>query len=831
MREGAGVGHYLRDVRQDLGFAGRSLRGRPGLLAATLLTLALGIGATTALLTMADQVYLRPLPYPAADQLHMVWGVTDTFDQVQPSYPDFRDWRGSVRSADLTFALGEVYAVDTDQGVEQVVGGAVADGFFDVVGTRPLLGRTFAAEEEREGAGVVVLSHRLWTRMFGGDPGVVGSSIVLNGTSRQVIGVMPAGLEWPEWVELWEPLAAAAGGAPELDRRDGRVDTRALARVRTGFSPQQAEAELRAVAAALAAEHPDTNEGLSLRLESLREQVIGDVRASVTLMAVAAVLILILTTANVAAMILGRSLERRRELAVRAALGAGRGRLVRQLITENAALALAGGLLGTGLAVLAVRLMARSAVAAGVMTGVPLPRLTELGVDVRVLAVAIAVTLAAALLLAAPPAIAAVGTAPASRLRGQGRDGGAGRGTVRAQGGLAVAQLAIAVAMVAGAGLLARTLDEIRATDPGFEPAGLVVLRVFPPDAYATPEARIALYDGLAERAAAVPGVAGTALINHMPYAGGQVPTALAPADGWPAGGPPGGAPGDETMGALFRTVSPSFFAVAGQRIVRGRGFTMGEARSDVVVLSEGLARSIWPQDDPVGRRILMTNPNPRSDQWGEVFTAEIVGVAADVRNNPRAEPLSTVYVPHAREAWGNTFLVVRSAGRAEDIVAPLRAAVAEVEPTLPTATVQPLLRHVHNATQRERAFARLMGAFGLVALVLAGMGTYGALTNLVARRLPELGIRAALGARPHQLRRLVFRRAGTLLVLGATTGAALAVAFGSIMGDLLYGVVPADLVSVIGAAALLVAVGAVASAVPAIRAGRADPVRLLGAE
>jgi putative ABC transport system permease protein len=822
---------YLREAVRDLGFTGRALRRRPGLLMATLLTLALGVGATTALLTMADHVYLRPLPYPAADRLHTVWGVTESFDQVQPSYPDFRDWRGSVRSAELVFALGEVYALGTDDGVEQVVGGAVADRFFQVFGTRPLLGRTFADDEEREGASVVVLSHRLWMRTFGGDPAVVGSDVVVNGTWRRVVGVMPAGFEWPQWAQLWEPLATAAGGAPELERRDGRIDTRALARVRDGYSPGQAEAELRAVAAALAAEHPDTNEGLSLRLESVREAVIGDVRASIVLMAVAAALILILTCANVAAMLLGRSLERGRELAVCAALGADRGRLVRQLLTENAALALAGGLLGTGLAVLAVRLMARSAVAAGVITGVPLPRLTELGVDGRVLAVAIAVTLAAVLLMAIPPAIAAVGTAPAARLRQQGRGGGAGRGTVRAQVGLAVAQLAIAVAMIGGATLLMRTLEEIRTTDPGFEPSGLVVLRVFPPDHYPTPEARLALYDELAERASAVPGVAGAALINHMPYAGGQVPTALAPADGWPAGGPPGGAPGDTVMGALFRTVSSSYFAVAGQRIVRGRGLAPEEARLDVVVLSEGLARLIWPDEDPIGRRLRMTNPNPRSEEWGEPFTAEIVGVAADVRNNPRAKPLPTVYVPHGRDAWGNTFLVVRGAGRAEDIVAPLRTAVAEVDPTLPTASIQPLVRHVHGATQRERAFARLMSAFGLVAMVLAGMGTYGALSNLVARRLPELGVRAALGARPAQLRRLVLRRAGWMLAAGTGAGALLAVALGTLMEEMLFGVVPADLASVLAAAALLIAVGVVASAVPAVRAGRADPARLLGSD
>lgn len=813
---------WSEDVVADVRFAGRDLRRRPGSTVAALLTLALGIGATTALLGMVDHVLLRPLAYAAADDLYSVWGVTSSFDQVQPSYPDFRDWREGTRSVGLAFALGDVFAVRGPEGTEQVTGSAVSSDFFRVLATPAALGRTFAPDEERDGAPVVVLSHGYWQRRFGGDASVVGRDVVLGDVPHTVVGVMPVGFEYPFWSELWLPLARVQDAVPGLRQRDARVDTRALARVAPGASRDAAEAELRAVAARLAAAHPETNEGLSLRLAPLTEEVVGDVRASLLLMGVAGALVLLLACANVAALLLGRGVERSRELAVRRALGAGRRRLLRQLFTENMVLAVVGGAAGTAVAALAFRAMAASAVSAGLMQALPLPRLTELGVDGRLLIVAFGVTLLAGLVFGLAPALWGAAGGPAARLREQGRGGGAGAGAMRAQNALTVAQLAIALALLLGAALLVRTLDQLRDVDAGFRPDGLLVLRVFPSDAYPGPEARIALFDQLRDRAAAVPGVSGAALINHMPFAGGRVPTQV-----WPVGS----AAADTAVGALYRTASPRFFDVAGLPVVRGRGFEPDEAAADVAILSVQLAEWLWPDDDPVGRYVRLANPTPPSPRRGEVYAARVVGVAADVRNAPREDPLPTIYVPHARDAWGNMFVVARAAGAPGAVMGPLRSALSEVDASLPVADLEPLSQRVLNATGRERILARLMLGFAALALVLSVVGIYSAMSNLVARRLREIGIRVALGARPGDVRRLVLRRALLLVAPGLVLGAAAAVALARVMEGLLFGVTPGDPASFIAATALLGTVGLLAAWVPARRAARVDPADLLRSE
>lgn len=816
------VGAWAEDVVADVRFAARELRHRPGSTVAVLLTLALGIGATTALLGMVDHVLLRPLAYAEADELYSVWGVTQSFDRVQPSYPDFRDWREGTRSVRLAFALGEVFALRGPEGTEQVTGSAVSSEFFRVLETPAAVGRTFVPEEEREGAPVVVLSHGYWQRRFGGDPAVIGRDIVLGGAAHTVVGVMPLGFEYPVWSELWLPLARYQDVVPGLRQRNARVDTRALARLDPGESREAAEAELRSLAARLSDAYPETNEGLSIRLTPLPEEVIGDVRPPLLLMGVAGALVLLLACANVAALLLGRGLERSRELAVRRALGADRRRLLRQLITENMVLTVIGGAAGTAVAALAFRAMARSAVSTGMLRALPLPRLTELGVDGRLLLVAFGVTLVAGLVFGLVPALWGTGDPTAARLREQGRGGAAGRGAVRAQNALTVAQLAIALTLLLGAALLVRTLDELRAVDPGFRPERLLVLRVFPSDAYPSADARTALFEQLRERAAAVPGVTGAALINHMPFAGGRMPTRV-----WPVGS----AAADTAVGALYRTASPGFFEVAGLPVKRGRAFEPGEAAGDVVILSEQLAESLWPGGDPVGRYVRLENPTPPSPRRGEVYAARVAGVAEDVRNAPREDPLPTIYVPHARDAWGNIFVVARAAGDPAAVIGPLRKGLGEVDASLPVAELEPLSQRVLEATGRERVLSRLMLGFAALALVLSVVGIYSALSNLVARRLREIGIRIALGARPGDVRRLVLRRALLLLAPGLALGAAAALALGRVMEGLLFGVSPGDPVSVLAAAGLLGMVGMLAAWAPAVRAARADPTDLLTPE
>ncbi|HUH13451.1 MAG TPA: FtsX-like permease family protein, partial [Longimicrobiales bacterium] len=648
---------------------------------------------------------------------------------------------------------------------------------------------------------------------------LIGRPVVLTGVEHTGGGVMPAGFAGPEWSEIWVPLERVRGESPLFQQRDARVDARALARVRDGVAVEQAEAELGAIAASLARRHPDSNEGLTLRLSSLREDVVGAVRPSLVAMLLAAGLVLLLACANVAALLLGRAVERSRELAVRGALGASRLRLMRQLLTESLVLAGVGGLLGTALALVGVRVLATSLGTGWGAGGIPIPRLGEIGADPRALALALVVTLAAGVLFGMAPALSSTSSQPAARLREQGRGGGLGRGAARLHFGLAVGQLALAAALLAGAGLLLRSLEEIRAQDPGFQPEGLAVVRIFPPERYGSPEARASLFDRLEERARAIPGASGAALINHMPYGGGLVPTRIAAAEA------------DSMRGAVYRTVSPDFFRVAGVEIQRGRAFTPAETRADVVVLSRVLADSLFPGERAVGRYVRLVNPTPPSERRGEVYTAVVVGVAADVRDSPRASLLPTVYVPHARDPWGNINVVVRSATTGAAVVGPLRQAVRDVDPELPVGDIHPLTELARASVARERVSTLLMLGFAALALILSIVGTYSALSNMALRRLREFGIRMALGAHPGDVRRLMLRRALAMVVPGVLLGVLGAWLLGRLLEGLLFQVAPTDAAALVGAAALLGGVGLLAGLLPALRAGRADPSRLLGEE
>jgi putative ABC transport system permease protein len=815
-------------MTQDLLQAWRSFRRRPGLVAAGLLTIAVGVGATTAILTIVDNVVLRPLAYGDANRLQVLWGIAGNADRIQPSWPDFQDWRESVRSLDPAYAYGQIYNVQGRDGAVQVPGAAVSSGFFAIMAAQPILGRSFSDEEEQAGEPVAVLSHGLWRRQFGGDPGIPGRTVVLSGRPYTVIGVMPAGFEWPSWAEMWVPVRSALSSAPQLRQRDMRVDSRAIARLKPGVSPDAATAEMRALADALAGRYPDTNRGLSARLVPLRDEVLGDVRSSLVLLVVTSGLVLLLTCANMAAMLLGRSMERSREFAVRSALGASRRRVLCQLVTENALFAVAGGVLATVLAIASVRVMQQSAVDAGVMRGLPLPRLDEMAIDARVLLLALAVNISAIALFGILPALAVARSAPGPQLRSHGRSGTIGSTAVRAQTILATVQMAIALALLAGAGLLAKTINELRDVNPGFEADGLVTLRVFPSEEYGSSESRLALYDRLDERVAAVPGVTGAALINHMPLAGGLVMAGIAPAGGWPAGHPPGGAPSDTTTPALYRTVSPDFFSVARLPIRQGRAMRSSEANARVVVISESLSRILFPDDDDVvGRYVAFTSPGPQSENRGIVFTAQVVGVAADVRETLRQDPQPTMYVPYALDPWGNITIVARSESAAASVPG-MRAAIAQVDPAIPTGSLEPLPGQALRTFQRERVLARLMIAFSVVALVLSVVGMFSALSNLVLRRMPEFGVRAALGAGPAELRWLVLRRATLILAIGAGAGLLIALMLGRTLAGLLFGVAPGDPLILLSAAGVLALVAVVASLIPSSRAARTDPVELL---
>ncbi len=817
----------VEDMAADIRHALRVFRRRPGPAASAALTLALGIGVTTALLTLVDHVLVRPLVYGDSERVYSVWGVRGESERrsqqrLQPSYPDFLDWRDAVASIGLAFALGDAVPLRGAEGLELVPTAFVSKGFFDIMRTKPAMGRTFAPEEEETGSPVVVLSHGFWVRRMGADPRPIGQVLTLHQVPHTVVGVMPPGFSWPRWADVWVPVQRAVGAYPELEQRDARVDTRALARVPGHVTEAQAAGRLRAVSARLAELYPDSNEGLSLRLSPLREEVVGNVRSTLLAMLFAAALVLVLACANIASLMLGQASDRSREMALRNVLGASRLRLIRQILTESAVLAGVGGGVGVVFAMVGVDLLSAHAAEATRLAGAPLPRLEELGVDPRALGLASAVTLSAAVLFGVLPALSVSGLRPGARLSGSGHGGTIGAGNVRWQSVLAIAQVTVAVALLTGTGLLVRTLGELREQDFGLRPDRLLVLRIFPPDGYESSDARLALFDRLAEAAAALPGAAGAALVNHMPLAGGLVTTTIVPRDA---------AASESFTGAAYRTVSPDFFSVAGIRVLRGRVFGASESGAAAVVVNERLADMLWPGGGAVGRHVRITNPVPPSERRGEVFSAEVLGVVGNTKDSPREAARPKVYVPHGLDPWGNITVVVRSQREPAELVAPLRRAVREVDSDIPVANVQLLAERIRTATARERLIAVLMSSFGGLALLLSVVGTYGALSNMVRRRSAEFGVRKALGATEGELRTLVLARHLRILVPGLLLGAFGAILLGRLLRETLYQVPHTDL-AVLGIAVGGLSVVALAAGwIPAERAARVDPRTLLRTE
>jgi predicted permease len=698
----------------------------------------------------------------------------------------------------------------------------VSEGFFDVLGARPLLGRGFVTEEERPGGpGAVILSHRLWTERFGQDAGVLGRDIVLGDRSYTLAGVMPAGVAVPEWADLWLPLATAGAADVTLTQRGHRVDNRAIARLAQGASAAAAGAEIAAIAARLEAEHPQTNRGLGLRIQPMRELVVGDVRAPLLVMLAAAALVLLIGCANLANLQLARATGRLREMAVRRALGARPGRIARQLLTESLVLAAAGGLLGVALAAALLDVLAALGPPRLPALGVDMPYLAAAGLAGRVLGIVAAVTVLTGLAFGAAPAMMARRGIASAALRG----GDVARAPVRArlQSGLAVAQIALAVTLLAGAGLLLRSYTALQRVDPGYEPERLVVLRILPPSRYDDGASRAALYERIADRAEAVAGVRPAALINHMPMTGGllfadvRVP----------------GVTTAQPRGAAYRTVDEDFFAVAGVPVLRGRALTAADmsAGGGALVVNESFARMLWPDGEALGQSLVVVNPTPGSARFGQPIDGVVVGVVGDTGQPRGGDALPAVYVPHRWDGWGNMYLVLRAAGEPGELVPAVRNAVLSVDDDVPVADAAPMSQMITESLAREALNARLMLAFAALALTLALVGIYGVLSHLVARRTREIGIRMAIGARRTDVIRLFLSHAIRLVALGVATGLPGAIALGRLMRGMLFGVATTDAVTFAAVAMLLGVTALLATWAPAARAGRLDPQIVLRAE
>jgi putative ABC transport system permease protein len=814
-------------LAQDLRYALRALRKSPGYTIVAVLALALGIGVNTAVFSVLDGVLLRPLRYEEADRLFGVWERSEGGDYRLPSYPTFLDWR---EQSDVFHALAFVRGTSTlmpgDEGARRVGSAFVSEEFFDVLRGQPLLGRMFSHDEQQPGGPrVAVLTHALWRERFGSDESAVGSTIRLDDASYTIVGILPPWFRFPDWAEVYLPLAGIISTDRILAQRGFHADSRVVVKVQPNVSVTQAQAAMAGIQARLATAYPAEHRGWTgVELVSLFEQELGfgAVRPILYLLAGAVTLVLLLACANVANMSLVRAATRSRELAIRAALGAGRRRVARLLLAESAVLALSGGALGLLFAWWAIGLL-RAAAPEG------LPRVTEIAVNARMLGFTVLVSVLATVCIGLAPVVRATKPDLTEPLK-SGSAAAAGAGIrSRLRSSLVALEVALALVLLIGTGLLVRSLWVLSRVDPGFDPTRLATVTVFPPSPrYDAPDRAVALYQRVADAIDALPGVEKVALSNHLPLGRASLfrPIEI-----------PGREPdpeGDEQV--LFRTISAEYFATMRIPVRRGRPFTPGDVAtaSHVAIVNETLARRYWPDQDPIGRFVTLFKSSQARADFGERFSVEIVGVVGDVRNVIEDEPAPEVYIPYTVNPWGWVNVVVRTAGDPEALMPLLSRTVAAVDPDIPVAGRQrpgTMRQSVSGQLARRRFTVTLLSGFAAGALLLAALGIYGVIAYMVALRTREFGVRAALGATPRHITRLVVAQSARVVAVGLAVG--LAAAFGAtrLLRSLLYGVGTTDLMTFASVTVFLGAVALFASYLPARRATRVDPVVALRTE
>ena len=799
----------FKGMWQDVRYAGRVMLKARGLTLVAIATLALGIGANTAIFSVVNALLLRPLQYPDAERLVIVWqdlrqrggpatewtGPSQHFEwkaqtDVFSSLTSIRGWSASVAGGDLP---------------ESLLGEQVTREYFEVAGTWPAIGRGFEASDDVPNAPrVVILSHGLWTRRYGADPAVVGRSIPINGESHEVIGVMPTGFT-PVRIPtatLWRPLRLN----PVNPSRNSAV-FHTFGRLAPGVTIEQARARLDTLAKRLEQTHPESDTGKGINPVPLHEQRVGGMKPSLFMLQGAVAFVLLIACVNIANLLLSRASGRSAEIAVRRALGADRARIIRQLLTESVLLAVVGGGLGAILGTWGV-----SALKSLAPDGTP--RMDEVGVDGRVLAFTVILSIVTGMIFGLMPAVHAARDRFSGALkhggRGQTSDGGG-----RARRALIVAELALALMLLVGGGLLLRTFVALQRVDLGFNPSQMLTGFVLPPQAtYRTNEARLAFYDALVARTSALPGVTHAALTSVVPLTGdGDT--------GFLIEGRPAPTRSSDALITWYRVVTANYFAAAEIPLKRGRLFQDREAEP-VVVINETAARRFWPNEDPIGRRVRFDD-NP----W-----ATIVGIVADVKvRGAREASVVETYIPYWQNPEGGINVVLKTAGDPRALAEPLKRAVKELDPGIAVASIATMDELVAESIGSSRFYAMLVAIFAGLALVLAAVGIYGVMSYAVAQRAQEIGVRLALGAAPRQIFSLVMGETLKLAAVGLALGVAGAVAVSRALSDMLFGIPKTDVVTFAATALLLIAVAFVATYVPARRATRIDPMVALRAE
>jgi putative ABC transport system permease protein len=797
----------METLWQDTRFAVRTLLKNPTFTVAAVLTLALGIGMNATIFSVVNAILIRPMPHVDSERLVVLRETSMLRGQeTELSYPDFSDWRAESRSFAAMGAYYDRRVIVTGPSGEpaEIEVEMVTPNLLGMLGARPSLGRLFLPEEGEPGRGdVAIVADVFWREQLGSDPGVVGRTIALNGAPHTIVGVMPPRFGFPDNQPIWVPIAQA----PDPATRGHRY-LRVVGRLAPGATPQSAQAELESISRRLAERYPETNAGIGARVVDFDEAWAGEVRPVLLLMLGAVGFVLLIACSNVANLMLTRAAARQREIALRAALGAGRGRLARQLLTESVVVALLGGALGVLLAYQGIRL---------IMTAFPFtpPLWMVFDIDRNVLLYTLALSLGTGLLFGIVPALRATGASLTSTLREGGRGLTPGRGGGRVRSILIVAQLALATVLLAGAVLMIRSFLKLQHAEPGFETASVLTVRITTGgDRYTTAEARNLLFQQVVERAAELPGVGGVAVTSILPLSGSSATSSVRVEDR-PV--PPG-----EEPSAEYRGISAAFFDVLGVPMLSGRAPTPLEVETGatVAVINRTFADRYWPGESALGRSISAGGP-----------TLTVIGVSHDIRMGALNErPTLQLFAPHTLRAPGSISVLLRAADPAA-LTLPLREVVRGIDAGVTFSQVLVMQEVVRRSLWRQRLFGGLFTAFGGIALLLAVTGIYGVVGYSVARRTHEVGVRMALGAGTGRVLRMVTGEGLRLATIGVGIGLLASLGLMRLLASQLYGVGATDPVTLGATAAILVGAALAASYLPARRATRIDPMIALRTE
>ena len=803
----------------SLRIAIRSLRRTPGFTAVVVLTLAIGIGATTAIFSVVNAVLINPLPYPTADRLQMIW-VTNPQQEIDKdvtSYPTFQEWQRQATSFEAMAAVSGTNFTLTGMGEPRLAPGERVSGrYFDLFGVPARLGRTLQDADMQPGRErVIVLSHVLWQDYFGGDAGIVGRKVTLNALPFEVVGVMPPEFSLAQSAQAWTPLAPV-GGFQRLMESRGSLWLEIIGLRKRDVTTEAAQAELAAIMGRLLQQFPRAYDGQGILLEPLRETMVGETRPTLLLLGGAVAMVLLIVCANVAGLLVARLSARQREIAVRVAIGAGRGHLMRQLLAESLILGVAGAAAGVGLAAWGLDALLASRPA-------NLPRAAEIGLDLETLLFAAAVGIIAALAFGLLPAADLLRRDPAGNLRDDAR-GSVGTSGRMLRRGLVVAEIALACVLVTGAGLLARSFMAMQQDDPGFERERLFTMRLTLPGArYPTDDATRAFITGLVEKLNALPGVekAGamtSAMLSPLPN------SASLRIEGAPP--PP---PGTPNKPVTMDVVTPEVFDVMGVRLTRGRAFNSGDRQggTSVVIVNEQFVKRFFPDTDPIGKRATFdgfTTSDNRPIQW-----LTIVGVVADTKRAGLETPANEeAYFPLSQSGASSMYFFIRTAGDPNALIAPARSAVWSMDPQLPIAQARTVEQLLAASVAVEKFRMTLVVGFAATAMLLAALGVYGVMAFATTQRLREFGVRLALGATPRRVLMAVMRDGFVLTAIGLGIGLLAAALVARTMRQMLFGIGPFDPVAFAAMALVLIASAALATYIPARRATKVDPMIVL---